>query len=104
METPSFFKLKVKPGEEDEYVRRHQNVWPQVTRDLEMAGVEVNLCTIVIFFFLNDVHKIIAGQTWEQRHDPRAVGVTRAALLTRLYTCHHYPARLSFPVGNDNMD
>lgn len=59
METPSFFKLKVKPGEEDEYVRRHQNVWPQVTRDLEMAGVEVNLCTKVIIFFLNDVHKMI---------------------------------------------
>ena len=42
MEPPSFFKLLVKPGEEDEYIRRHDNVWPQVTRDLETAGVAVS--------------------------------------------------------------
>ena len=35
----TFFKLRCKAGSEAEYVRRHENVWPVVKRDLAAAGV-----------------------------------------------------------------
>ena len=34
------FVMHVKEGQEAEYVRRHREVWPQVSADLERAGVE----------------------------------------------------------------
>ncbi len=33
------FILRVKEGQEEEYMRRHQEVWPQVLADLERARV-----------------------------------------------------------------
>jgi L-rhamnose mutarotase len=33
------FKLRCKEGQEHEYRRRHQAVWPQVEADLARAGV-----------------------------------------------------------------
>jgi L-fuconolactonase len=36
----AFFKLRVKPGGEQEYVKRHKAVWPQVQSDLVAAGVK----------------------------------------------------------------
>ena len=34
------FVMHVKEGQEEEYIRRHRAVWPQVLADLESAGVE----------------------------------------------------------------
>lgn len=34
------FTLRIKDGQQDEYVRRHRNVWPEVLADLQTAGVE----------------------------------------------------------------
>jgi len=34
------FVMQVKPGYEDEYVRRHQNVWPEVQADMRRAGIQ----------------------------------------------------------------
>ena len=37
-----FFKLRVREGQADEYVRRHEDIythWPEVLQDLESAGV-----------------------------------------------------------------
>ncbi len=33
------FKMKLKPGFEEEYERRHDEVWPELKRVLEKAGV-----------------------------------------------------------------
>ena len=33
------FVMHVKEGQEEEYIRRHRDVWPQVLADLEKAGV-----------------------------------------------------------------
>ena len=33
------FVLNVKPGHEEEYARRHREVWPEVLTDLEKSGV-----------------------------------------------------------------
>ena len=32
--------MHVKEGQEEEYIRRHRDVWPQVLADLEKAGGE----------------------------------------------------------------
>ena len=33
------FTMHVKEGQEDEYIRRHKQVWPQALHDMERAGV-----------------------------------------------------------------
>ena len=33
------FVMHVKDGQEEEYIRRHRDVWPQVLTDLEKAGI-----------------------------------------------------------------
>ncbi|MEE2753043.1 MAG: L-rhamnose mutarotase [Candidatus Latescibacterota bacterium] len=33
------FLLKARPGYEEEYVRRHREVWPEVLADMEKAGL-----------------------------------------------------------------
>jgi L-rhamnose mutarotase len=33
------FVLNVKDGQQDEYIRRHQAVWPEVLDDLQRAGI-----------------------------------------------------------------
>ncbi len=33
------FKMKLKPGYEDEYKRRHDKIWPELVKELENAGV-----------------------------------------------------------------
>jgi L-rhamnose mutarotase len=32
------FIMKIKPGSEEEYSRRHQQVWPELLADLKQAG------------------------------------------------------------------
>lgn len=33
------FKMKIKPGSEKEYRRRHDEIWPALVKELECAGV-----------------------------------------------------------------
>lgn len=33
------FVMRVKEGQQDEYVRRHQHVWPEVLADMQRAGI-----------------------------------------------------------------
>ena len=35
----SAFKMKLKPGFEDEYKKRHDEIWPELSRKLAEAGV-----------------------------------------------------------------
>lgn len=35
----SSFKMKLKPGFEKEYRRRHDEIWPELSRELTRAGV-----------------------------------------------------------------
>lgn len=34
------FLMKIKPGSEEEYRRRHQQVWPELLADLKRAGCQ----------------------------------------------------------------
>jgi L-rhamnose mutarotase len=33
------FKMRLKPGFENEYKRRHDEIWPELSRELKKAGV-----------------------------------------------------------------
>lgn len=33
------FKMKIKPGFEEEYKKRHDEIWPELIKELEEAGV-----------------------------------------------------------------
>ena len=33
------FKMKLKPGFEDEYKRRHDEIWPELKKELQKAGI-----------------------------------------------------------------
>lgn len=33
------FKMKLKPGFEEEYRRRHDEIWPELVKELEAAGI-----------------------------------------------------------------
>ena len=37
--TRAAFTMKLKPGSEAEYRRRHDEIWPELVRELEAAGV-----------------------------------------------------------------
>jgi L-rhamnose mutarotase len=37
--TRAAFTMKLKPGFEEEYERRHDAIWPELVRELEAAGV-----------------------------------------------------------------
>lgn len=37
--TPNGFTMKLKPGREAEYRRRHDEIWPELARELAAAGV-----------------------------------------------------------------
>jgi len=36
---PNGFTMKLKPGNEAEYKRRHDEIWPELSRELAAAGV-----------------------------------------------------------------
>jgi L-rhamnose mutarotase len=36
---PNGFKMQLKPGNKAEYKRRHNAIWPELTRELAAAGV-----------------------------------------------------------------
>ena len=36
------FVMRVKEGQQEEYIRRHQQVWQEVLADLQRAGVQKN--------------------------------------------------------------
>jgi len=38
-QTRSAFKMKLKPGYADEYKRRHDNIWPELSTLLREAGI-----------------------------------------------------------------
>ncbi len=33
------FVMRLKPGADEEYIRRHQNLWPEVRADMRRAGI-----------------------------------------------------------------
>ncbi len=37
--TRSAFSMKLKPGQAAEYKRRHDEIWPELVRELEAAGI-----------------------------------------------------------------
>jgi L-rhamnose mutarotase len=50
------FKMKLKPGFEAEYRRRHNEIWPELVKELENAGVSdysiyLDAGTLTLFAF-----------------------------------------------------
>jgi L-rhamnose mutarotase len=50
------FTMKLKPGNEAEYRRRHDEIWPELVRELESAGVSdysiyLEASTLTLFAF-----------------------------------------------------
>jgi len=61
--TRTAFTMKLKPGFEAEYRRRHDQIWPELVRELEAAGVSdysiyLDEATLTLFAFqkLKDHH------------------------------------------------
>jgi L-rhamnose mutarotase len=61
--TRAAFTMKLKPGFESEYKRRHDEIWPELVRELESAGVSdysiyLDESTLTLFAFqkLKDHH------------------------------------------------
>jgi L-rhamnose mutarotase len=54
--TRAAFTMKLKPGFESEYKRRHDEIWPELVRELESAGVRdysifLDESTLTLFAF-----------------------------------------------------
>ena len=54
--TRSAFTMKLKPGFEAEYKRRHDEIWPELVKELEAAGVSdysiyLDETTLTLFAF-----------------------------------------------------
>ncbi len=54
--TRSAFAMKLKPGFEAEYKRRHDEIWPELVKELEAAGVSdysifLDPSTLTLFAF-----------------------------------------------------
>jgi L-rhamnose mutarotase len=72
------FLLQIRKGFEEEYVKRHANVWPQVLEEMEQAGIEaMNIYLagrqVVVFMEVEDyvrsvelLAKAPASVRWEQ--------------------------------------
>ncbi len=70
--TRAAFTMKLKPGFEAEYKRRHDAIWPELVRELECAGVSdysiyLDESTLTLFAFqkLKDHHSSDALPTRE---------------------------------------
>jgi L-rhamnose mutarotase len=73
------FTMKIKPGSEEEYRRRHQQVWPELLADLKQAGCSrysIYLKGLDLFAYmevddfqryLNHMATSQAASRWEER-------------------------------------
>jgi L-rhamnose mutarotase len=76
------FALRVKDGHQQEYIRRHQEVWPEVLTDLQRAGVHkmsMFLRGVEVFVYMEvddyaEVVRILVNSPdsirWEQHMAP----------------------------------
>ena len=77
------FKMKLKPGFEEEYKRRHDEIWPELREELSKAGVSdysvyLDAETLILFAFQklsadhtsDDLpHKAIVQKWWAYMAD-----------------------------------
>lgn len=73
------FTMKIKPGSEEEYRRRHEQVWPELLADLKQAGCSrysIYLRGLDLFaymevddfqLYLNHMAASQAASRWEER-------------------------------------
>ena len=73
------FTMKIKPGSEEEYRARHQQVWPELLADLKQAGCSrysIYLRGLDLFAYMevDDFQRYLshmatsqAGSRWEER-------------------------------------
>jgi L-rhamnose mutarotase len=72
------FTMKIKPGSEEEYRRRHQQVWPELLADLKKAGcsrysIYVRGLDLFAYMEVEDFQRFLsamagssASEQWEQ--------------------------------------
>jgi L-rhamnose mutarotase len=65
------FKMKLKPGFEDEYRKRHNNIWPELKQLLKHAGIED-----YSIFLDPDTHTLFAVQKIKGSHGSQELGTT----------------------------
>jgi L-rhamnose mutarotase len=68
------FKMKLKPGFEQEYKRRHDEIWPELAEELSRAGVRdysnfLDLETLTLFAF----QKLQEGNTADRLPEAEVV-------------------------------
>lgn len=55
--------MKLKPGFEEEYKKRHDNIWPELRKALKDAGIHN-----YSIYLDKETHSLFAVQTLEQHH------------------------------------
>ena len=65
------FIMRIKPGSEEEYRRRHQQVWPELLADLKRAGCQnysIFLCGTELFAYMevDDFQRYLATMATSQ--------------------------------------
>ena len=66
------FIMHVKEGQEEEYIRRHQEVWPEILEDMEQAGIHqmsIHMQGRQLFLYMEAESYIKAARYLEQRPD-----------------------------------
>lgn len=85
------FRMRIKPGTEEEYRRRHQQVWPELLADLKRAGCQnysIYLRDTDLFAYMEveDFQRYLeimemssASERWEARMSDILIRETEAA-------------------------
>ena len=66
------FVMHVKEGEEEEYIRRHADVWPEILADMEEAGVHqmnIFMQDRQLFLYMEVEDYIAASRVLAERPD-----------------------------------
>jgi L-rhamnose mutarotase len=66
------FVMHVKEGEEEEYIRRHKAVWPEILADMEEAGVQqmnIFMQGQQLFLYMEVENYIAASRLLAERPD-----------------------------------
>ena len=83
------FVMKVRPGQEEEYRRRHQAVWPEMLRALKDAGssnysIFMRGRELFAYMEIEDfdaLRRALAGSEASQRWETHMAGIMERAIL-----------------------
>jgi L-rhamnose mutarotase len=73
------FKMKLNPGMKDEYIKRHEEIWPELVQLLKDAGVSD------YSIHLDEETNILFGVLW-RRHDHTMDELSHHAVMQKWWT------------------